>query len=58
VPAPINIYPYNLREHSDTAREYTVFKIGMAERFSNDRFGYTEAKTAVITKVIAKAKSE
>ncbi|MCX6643192.1 MAG: GrpB family protein [Candidatus Bathyarchaeota archaeon] len=47
-----------LRGHSDIAREYADLKIGMAERFSNDRFAYTEAKTVFITKIIAKAKLE
>ena len=45
-----------LRRHPDTAREYADLKIGMAETYRNDRFAYTEAKTAFITKVTAKAK--
>ena len=47
-----------LRRHPDTAREYADLKIGMAKRFSNDRFAYTDSKTAFITKVITKAKLE
>jgi len=41
-----------LRSHPDAAREYTELKYRLAEKYRNDRDGYTEAKTEFIKKII------
>lgn len=42
-----------LRTHPDTARAYAELKYFLAERFGDDRAGYTAAKSAFITRVVA-----
>lgn len=42
--------------HSDVAKEYEKLKLDLWRRFEHDRDGYTNAKTAFITSVCAKAK--
>ena len=44
-----------LREHPQEAQDYSDLKVRLAERFSTDRLGYTEAKTAFIESVLARA---
>jgi GrpB-like predicted nucleotidyltransferase (UPF0157 family) len=44
-----------LRTHPDTARAYAELKRFLAERFGDDRAGYTAAKSAFITRVVATA---
>jgi len=44
-----------LRVHADEARRYAQLKTELADRFRDDREGYTEAKTAYIEDVLAKA---
>lgn len=42
--------------HPDVAKEYEKLKLDLWRRFEHDRDGYTNAKTAFITSVCAKAK--
>ena len=44
-----------LRMHPSVAEEYGALKVRLAERFRNHRAAYTEAKTAFITSVVARA---
>jgi GrpB-like predicted nucleotidyltransferase (UPF0157 family) len=44
-----------LRTHPDTARAYAELKYFLAERFHEDRAGYTAAKSAFITRIVATA---
>lgn len=44
-----------LRTHPDTAHAYAELKRFLAERFVDDRAGYTDAKSAFITRVVASA---
>ena len=46
-----------LRAHPDVAAEYGALKIQLARRFSDDRTGYTKAKTEFITSVVARARA-
>ena len=39
-----------LRQHPDVAKEYEAFKLSLWHKYEHDRDGYTEAKTAFITK--------
>jgi GrpB-like predicted nucleotidyltransferase (UPF0157 family) len=45
-----------LRAHPDEAREYFRLKKELAARFGRDREGYTEAKTAFIEGIVARAR--
>jgi GrpB-like predicted nucleotidyltransferase (UPF0157 family) len=45
-----------LIEHPDSAKEYEIIKVRLAENFPNDRVTYTEAKTEFIVKVTQLAK--
>lgn len=45
-----------LRTHPDTARAYAELKYFLAQRFRDDRSGYTDAKSAFITGVVATAR--
>ncbi len=47
-----------LRTHSDEAERYYELKKELAARFRSDREGYTDAKTAFIESVVAKARAE
>ena len=42
-----------LRTHPDTARAYAELKYYLADRFHHDRAGYTAAKSAFISRVLA-----
>ena len=44
-----------LRTHPDTARAYAELKYFLASRFRDDRAGYTAAKSAFITRIVATA---
>jgi GrpB-like predicted nucleotidyltransferase (UPF0157 family) len=44
-----------LRTHPDTARAYAELKYFLADRFRDDRAGYTAAKSAFITRIVATA---
>jgi GrpB-like predicted nucleotidyltransferase (UPF0157 family) len=44
-----------LRTHPDTARAYAELKYFLAERFRDDRAGYTAAKSAFINRIVATA---
>lgn len=44
-----------LRIHPDTARAYAELKYFLAERFRDDPAGYTAAKSAFITRIVATA---
>lgn len=44
-----------LRTHPDTARAYAELKRFLAERFGDDRVGYSAAKSAFITRIVASA---
>jgi GrpB-like predicted nucleotidyltransferase (UPF0157 family) len=44
-----------LRTHPETARKYAQLKHHLADRFSRDRAGYTEAKTSFVSEVIRRA---
>lgn len=41
----------HLRIHPDEVREYEKLKIALANKFRDDREGYTEAKTEFITRI-------
>jgi GrpB-like predicted nucleotidyltransferase (UPF0157 family) len=45
-----------LREHPEEAQEYFRLKKELAARFGRDREGYTEAKTAFIEGMVARAR--
>ena len=45
-----------LRAHADAARAYAGLKRALAERFSNDREAYTEAKSGFIKSIEEKAR--
>lgn len=47
-----------LRAHPDTAQQYAELKYALAEKFRNDRPGYTEAKTEFIRDIEARAQAE
>ena len=47
-----------LRQHPDQARAYVALKYNLAERFRDDREGYTAAKEAFVLGIVAKARSE
>lgn len=47
-----------LRVHPDTAQQYAELKYALAEKFRNDRPGYTEAKTEFIRGIEARARAE
>lgn len=44
-----------MRAHSRDAEEYAALKVRLAERYRDDRLGYTNAKGDFIWRVIAKA---
>lgn len=44
-----------LRSHPHVAADYARLKLGLAERFSNDRLAYTEGKSAFIAAALADA---
>ncbi len=46
-----------LRTHPQDAQEYYLLKRELAARFGGDREGYTEAKSALIEAVVAKAQA-
>ena len=41
----------HLRIHPDEVKEYEKLKIALANKFRDDREGYTEAKTEFITRI-------
>jgi GrpB-like predicted nucleotidyltransferase (UPF0157 family) len=45
-----------LRTHPEEAQEYYLLKKELADRFGRDREGYTEAKTAFIEGMVARAR--
>jgi GrpB-like predicted nucleotidyltransferase (UPF0157 family) len=45
-----------LIEHPDSAKEYEIIKVRLAENFPNDRVTYTQAKTKFIVEVTQLAK--
>lgn len=45
-----------LCSHPDAAKEYAELKYALAEKFRNDRVGYTDAKTEFIRSIEAKAR--
>ncbi|AXI28413.1 hypothetical protein CIB87_05045 [Priestia megaterium] len=47
-----------LRKHLHIRNQYNQLKIELAQKYSFDRVGYTEAKAPFITAVIQKAKGE
>lgn len=47
-----------LRTHPETAQQYAELKYALAEKFRNDRVGYTEAKTEFIRDIDARAREE
>jgi len=47
-----------LRQHPDRARAYVALKHDLAERFRDDREGYTAAKEAFVLDIVAKARNE
>ena len=46
-----------LRQHPDAAAEYASLKKALAERYGEDRLGYTEAKTEFVTDALRAAGS-
>ena len=46
-----------LRSHSDDARRYAESKLLAAQSWSDDRFGYTDAKTVIIGDINARAEA-
>jgi GrpB-like predicted nucleotidyltransferase (UPF0157 family) len=54
---PLQFRDY-LRRHPDKARRYVELKRDLAERFRDDREGYTAAKDAFVLDIIAKARNE
>jgi GrpB-like predicted nucleotidyltransferase (UPF0157 family) len=46
-----------LRSHPDTAGEYAALKLGLAERYGDDRLAYTDAKTEFIARAMDAARS-
>ena len=44
-----------LRSHADALAEYQSLKMRLAEKFREDREGYTEAKTRFVQSIVAKA---
>lgn len=51
----INMRDY-LNAHDEKANEYSALKKSLAEKYSNDREGYTRAKSNFIEKVLQEAK--
>ncbi len=47
-----------LRRHPDRARAYVELKRDFAERFRDDREGYTAAKDGFVLDIVAKARNE
>ena len=47
-----------LRQHPDQARAYVELKHDLAERFRDDREGYTAAKEAFVLDIVVKARNE
>ena len=47
-----------LRQHPDQARAYVALKHDLAERFRDDREGYTAAKEAFVLDIVVKARNE
>jgi GrpB-like predicted nucleotidyltransferase (UPF0157 family) len=47
-----------LRQHPDQARAYAELKHDLAERFRDDREGYTAAKEAFVLDIVVKARNE
>jgi len=46
-----------LRQHPDAAVEYASLKKALAERYGEDRLGYTDAKTEFVTNALRAAGS-
>jgi len=46
-----------LVRHADVAQQYEELKLDLSQRHENDRVAYTEAKTAFILRVTARAKA-
>ncbi len=46
-----------LREHAEAAEAYARLKRSLAEKFRNDRDGYTGAKTDFVDEILRKAKT-
>jgi GrpB-like predicted nucleotidyltransferase (UPF0157 family) len=47
-----------LRTHPEVAREYYELKKALADKYSSNHEGYTEAKTSFIESIVARAKIE
>ena len=47
----------HLRDHPELAREYAALKRALAERYGDDRLGYTEAKADFVTRVLRAARA-
>ncbi len=47
-----------LRAHPDSAAAYAALKRELADRFTTDRIGYTDAKTEFIQSVVRKARQD
>jgi GrpB-like predicted nucleotidyltransferase (UPF0157 family) len=45
-----------LRDHPEVTREYAALKTKLAEQHSDDRLGYTDAKTEFVTRVLRAAR--
>ena len=46
-----------LRTHDEDARRYEALKLSAAERWADDRFGYTYAKNALIVDILGRAET-
>jgi GrpB-like predicted nucleotidyltransferase (UPF0157 family) len=44
-----------LRTHSEDARQFSRLKLGLAERFPNDREGYMNAKASYVDEILRRA---
>lgn len=44
-----------LREHPETAKQYTELKTNLAKQYENDREAYTEGKAAFVKSIVDKA---
>jgi GrpB-like predicted nucleotidyltransferase (UPF0157 family) len=47
-----------LRAHRDAADEYQDLKVGLAQRFPNDREAYVEGKTEFVREILRKAQGD
>lgn len=46
-----------LRQHPREAKRYYELKVRLAERFGDDRIGYTDAKTEFVESILARARA-